>query len=58
MIPGFKQETTNQARILIVDDDREMCQFLADVLGEEGYRVEMVHDGPSAVQKYRRSVSI
>jgi DNA-binding NtrC family response regulator len=53
MIPGFKQETTNQARILVVDDDREMCQFLVDVLGEEGYRVEMVHDGPSAVQKYR-----
>ena len=53
MIPGFKQETTNPARILVVDDDREMCQFLADVLGEEGYRVEMVHDGPSAVQRYR-----
>jgi len=30
-----------------------MSQFLADVLGEEGYRVEMVHDGPSAVERYR-----
>ncbi len=53
MTPGFKQETTNPARILVVDDDREMSQFLADVLGEEGYRVEMVHDGPSAVERYR-----
>jgi len=51
--PGFKQETTNPARILVVDDDREMSQFLADVLREEGYRVEMVHDGPSAVERYR-----
>jgi two-component system response regulator PilR (NtrC family)/two-component system response regulator HydG len=51
--PGIKQESTNPARILVVDDDREMCQFLADVLGEEGYRVEMVADGPSAVEKYR-----
>ena len=50
MTPGFKQETTNSARILVVDDDREMCQFLADVLREEGYRVEIVADGPSAVQ--------
>ena len=53
MTPGFKQESTNSARILVVDDDREMCQFLADILGEEGYRVEMVADGPSAVEKYR-----
>ena len=53
MTLGFKQETTNPARILVVDDDREMCQFLADVLGEEGYRVEMAHDGPSAVERYR-----
>src|SRR5512132_1471680 len=53
MTPGFKQETTNPARILVVDDDREMCQFLADLLGEEGYLVETVHDGPSAVERYR-----
>ena len=53
MTPGFKQQTINRARILVVDDDREMCQFLADLLGEEGYLVETVHDGPSAVEKYR-----
>src|SRR5262245_1542214 len=53
MTPGFKQPTINPARILVVDDDREMCQFLADILGEEGYTVETVHDGPSAVEKSR-----
>src|SRR5262249_60306879 len=53
MTPGFKQQTMNRAKILVVDDDREMCQFLADLLGEEGYLVETVHDGPSAVEKYR-----
>ena len=53
MTPGFKQQTINRARILVVDDDREMCQFLADLLGEEGYLVETVHDGPSAVERYR-----
>ena len=53
MTPGAKQQTLNPAKILIVDDDREMCQFLADLLSEEGYQVETVHDGPSAVERYR-----
>jgi DNA-binding NtrC family response regulator len=53
MTPGDTQQTINPARILVVDDDREMCQFLADLLGEEGYLVETVHDGPSAVERYR-----
>jgi DNA-binding NtrC family response regulator len=53
MTPRFNPEILKPARILIVDDDREMCQFLADLLGEEGYAVETVHDGPSALAKYR-----
>ena len=53
MTPGLKSLTINRAKILIVDDDREMCQFLADLLGEEGYLVETVHDGNSAVERYR-----
>jgi DNA-binding NtrC family response regulator len=53
MTPDSKQQTLNPAKILIVDDDREMCQFLADLLSEEGYQVETVHDGPSAVERYR-----
>jgi DNA-binding NtrC family response regulator len=44
---------TSRARILIVDDDREMCQFLADLLGEEGYAVDVVHDGSTALARYR-----
>jgi DNA-binding NtrC family response regulator len=52
MIPGPRQPT-HPAKILIVDDDRGMCQFLADLLGEEGYQVETVHDGPSAVERFR-----
>ena len=41
------------ARILVVDDDREMCELLADIFGEEGFRVETVHEGPAAVEKFR-----
>ncbi len=42
-----------QARILIVEDDREMCRFLSELLTEEGYAIEIVYDGPSAVEKYK-----
>jgi DNA-binding response OmpR family regulator len=33
------------ARVLIVDDDRELCEELAETLVDEGYRVSMAHDG-------------
>ncbi len=34
----------NQARILLVDDDRELCALVEEYLGEEGYAVESVQD--------------
>ena len=43
----------NRARILVVDDDREMCDLLADIFAEEGYEVETVHEGPAAIVKFR-----
>ena len=48
-----KQLSTSRGKILIVDDEREMCQLLADLLSEEGYAVEVVHDGSSALARYR-----
>src|SRR5436309_15282002 len=44
-----------QGRVLIVDDDREMCRFLAGLLTEEGYQVEIAHDGPAALDRYKRN---
>jgi DNA-binding response OmpR family regulator len=53
MAPGSKLHPGKHGRILIVDDDRQMCQLLIDVLAEEGYDVEAVHDGRSALEKFR-----
>ncbi|MCE3241496.1 MAG: Fis family transcriptional regulator [Deltaproteobacteria bacterium] len=53
MAPDSKLHAATRARILIVDDDRQMCQLLVDVLAEEGYLVEAVHDGRSALEKFR-----
>jgi DNA-binding response OmpR family regulator len=33
------------SRILLVDDDRRLCRFLAGFLGREGYATATVHDG-------------
>jgi DNA-binding NtrC family response regulator len=40
-------------KILIVDDDEAMCQFLSIMLGKEGYEVTTVGDGHSAIQKVK-----
>lgn len=52
MNPDFKERKQHPARILIVDDDPEMCRFFAQLLGEEDYSVEVVHDGSSALERY------
>lgn len=56
MIPDATQQTSMRGRILIVEDDREMYQLLADLLAEEGYRVDVVRDGPSALDRLRTIV--
>jgi two-component system response regulator CpxR len=39
------------ARVLIVDDDTELCELLTEFLGQEGFEVEAVFDGPSGVRR-------
>jgi DNA-binding NtrC family response regulator len=40
-------------KILVVDDDDSMCQFLSIMLRKEGFEVTTVRDGQSAVQKVK-----
>ncbi len=39
-----------QSRILVIDDDRELCSLLEEYLAEEGFEVEKVHDGQEGVE--------
>ena len=41
-------EALERPVIMIVDDDRELCASLADLLKEEGYRVFLAHDEADA----------
>ncbi|MBL6749381.1 MAG: response regulator [Nevskia sp.] len=38
-------------RILIADDDRELCALLADYLRREGFEVDAVHEADSALRR-------
>ena len=40
-------------RVLIVDDDLENAQVMAEVLGEEGYYVRVAHDGRTALWMWK-----
>ncbi|KAA6457618.1 response regulator transcription factor [Acidobacteria bacterium AB60] len=43
-------------RILVVEDERELCLTLGDRFRSEGYEVEFAHDGRTALQKASGSV--
>lgn len=40
----------SEARILLADDDEELCQLLGDFLVREGFSIDQAHDGESALQ--------
>src|SRR6202453_814582 len=40
---------TREPRVLLVDDDRELCQMLSEYLDAEHFNVKSVHDGGEAL---------
>lgn len=38
-------------KILIIDDDEELCELVSEYLNVEGFEVEAVHDGASGLQE-------
>ena len=40
----------SDAKILLADDDEELCQLLADFLVREGFTVDIAHDGENALR--------
>src|SRR5271154_1401338 len=49
--PGQARE----ARVLLVDDDRELCQMLTEYLDAEHFDVKSVHDGSDALSELQTS---
>jgi CheY-like chemotaxis protein len=44
----------DEPRILVVDDDPDICHNLSDILIDLGYSVDFAHDGPAALELVRQ----
>ena len=40
-----------EERVLIIDDDTELCELVTEYLETEGFGVEVIHDGTDAVER-------
>jgi two-component system response regulator CpxR len=40
-----------EERVLIIDDDTELCELVTEYLEMEGFGVEVIHDGTHAVER-------
>ena len=38
-------------KIILIDDDEELCELVSEYLSVEGFEVEAIHDGESGLQK-------
>jgi two-component system response regulator CpxR len=45
----LERPAAREARVLLVDDDRELCQMLTEYLNAEHFEVKSVHDGGDAL---------
>jgi DNA-binding response OmpR family regulator len=54
-MPTLKKSSSSVSplirRLLIIDDDAELCDLLAEYLQPEGFQVDAVHTGTQAVEK-------
>ncbi len=46
---------TSETRVLVVDDDVDICANIRDILVDLGYHVDVAHDGPAALQLIEHS---
>ncbi len=52
-VPPIDTGAAREARVLLVDDDRELCQMLCEYLAAEHFEVKSVHDGDDALSELK-----
>jgi two-component system response regulator CpxR len=50
-MPAHIKMNPAMQQILVIDDDVELCELVAEYLGPEGYKVEAVHNGSQGVER-------
>jgi DNA-binding response OmpR family regulator len=43
------------AKLLLIDDDQELCQLLQEYLTAEGFSVDLAHDGQQALEQVKQA---
>jgi DNA-binding response OmpR family regulator len=38
-------------KVLVVDDDKDLCNLISDIIKEEGFEVKKAYDGNSAIDR-------
>jgi len=51
LMQAAKMEESPHQKILVVDDDVELCELLSEYLEPEGFEVESVHDGKQGLDR-------
>ena len=44
-------------RVLVIDDDRELCELIRDYLDPLGYEAVTEHDGPAGAERAWKAAS-
>jgi two-component system, NtrC family, response regulator HydG len=52
---NFNQKTTLMKRILIIDDDMDMCNLLSRFLQKKGFETDASHSGNKGIAKFKES---
>jgi two-component system response regulator CpxR len=47
----LKAEESDRQRVLVIDDDRELCELIRDYLDPLGYAVSAAHTGPAGLER-------
>jgi DNA-binding response OmpR family regulator len=47
---GGRTSRQRGGRVLVVDDDPDLCTNLSDILGQKNYRVKVARDGEAAIE--------
>jgi DNA-binding response OmpR family regulator len=53
--PASEPARPRETHVLLVDDDRELCQMLTEYLVAENFKVKSVHDGADALAELKHS---
>jgi len=50
---NVKESLNSGYRILVVDDERDICRIISSILKEEGYRINKAYNGGQAIKKIK-----